>query len=47
LTALAMPGGQMSSDGEESNQQGEQVIVTPEAIQDVCEWLDLKMGSGR
>ena len=37
----------MSSDEGEPNRQGDQVIITPEAIQDVCEWLDLKMGTGR
>jgi len=37
----------MSSEEEGSQQLGGQVIVTPEIIQDVCEWLDLKMGTGR
>lgn len=37
----------MSSNGAGSNRHGKQVIVTPETIQDVCEWLDLKMGTGR
>lgn len=37
----------MSSEEEGSRQLGGQVIVTPEIIQDVCEWLDLKMGTGR
>lgn len=37
----------MSSDGGEPKRHPDQVNVTPEIIQDVCDWLDLKMGTGR
>lgn len=37
----------MSSDGEGQKRHPRQVAVTPEIIQDICDWLDLKMGTGR
>ena len=37
----------MSSEAEAPGKETAPVIVSPEAVQDVCEWLDLKMRTGR
>lgn len=37
----------MSSEAKGAEKQTTQVVVTSEAVQDVCKWLNLKMRTGR